>query len=64
MRPGQELSWTQLSINQNGSSKNNMIVGVLNSPSMVILMDSVSIDGTSWTSLPGMSLGLTVALDG
>ena len=31
MRPGQEFIWTQLSINQNGSSKNNMIVGVLNS---------------------------------
>ena len=31
MRPGQELSWTQLAINNNGSSKNNMIVGVLNS---------------------------------
>ena len=31
MRPGQELSWTQLSINQNGATKNNMIVGVLNS---------------------------------
>ena len=31
MRPGQELSWTQLSINQNGATKNNMIVGLLNS---------------------------------
>jgi len=31
MRPGQELSWTQLPINQNGSAKNNMIVGILNS---------------------------------
>ena len=31
LRPGQELSWTQLSINQNGATKNNMIVGVLNS---------------------------------
>ena len=31
MRPGQEFIWTQLSINQNGSTKNNMIVGVLNS---------------------------------
>ena len=31
MRPGQEFIWTQLAINNNGSSKNNMIVGVLNS---------------------------------
>ena len=31
MRPGQEFIWTQLSINNNGSTKNNMIVGVLNS---------------------------------
>ena len=44
MRPGQELIWTQLSINQNGATKNNMIVGVLNSTLMVILMDSVLID--------------------
>jgi len=31
MRPGQELSWTQLSDNSNGTTKNNMIIGVLNS---------------------------------
>ena len=31
MRPGQELIWTNLSINNNGVTKNNMIVGVLNS---------------------------------
>lgn len=31
LRPGQELIWTQLSINNNGSSKNNFIIGVLNS---------------------------------
>ena len=31
LRPGQELIWTQLTINNNGSSKNNMIVGVLDS---------------------------------
>ena len=31
MRPGQEFIWTQLSINQNGSTKNNMIIGVLDS---------------------------------
>ena len=31
MRPGQEFIWTQLSINNNGATKNNMIVGVLNS---------------------------------
>ena len=31
MRPGQEFIWTQMSINQNGSTKNNMIIGVLNS---------------------------------
>ena len=31
LRPGQELAWTQLSINNNGSTKHNMIVGVLNS---------------------------------
>jgi hypothetical protein len=33
MRPGQEFSWTQLSDNSNGSNKNNMIIGVLNSDS-------------------------------
>ena len=33
MRPGQEFSWTQLVDNSNGSSKNNMIIGVLNSDS-------------------------------
>ena len=31
MRPGQEFIWTQLSINNNGATKNNMIIGVLNS---------------------------------
>ena len=31
MRPGQELIWTNLSVNQNGATKNNMIIGVLNS---------------------------------
>ena len=31
MRPGQEFIWTQLPINQNGSSKNNMKIGVLDS---------------------------------
>ena len=31
MRPGQEFSWTQLEYNQNGSTKNNMIIGVLDS---------------------------------
>ena len=31
MRPGQEFIWTQLAINNNGSTKNNMIIGVLNS---------------------------------
>ena len=31
LRPGQELIWTQLTINNNGASKNNMIVGVLDS---------------------------------
>jgi len=31
LRPGQEFIWTQLSVNNNGSSKNNMIIGVLNS---------------------------------
>jgi len=31
LRPGQEFIWNQLSINQNGATKNNMIVGVLNS---------------------------------
>ena len=33
MRPGQEFSWTQLLDNSNGSSKNNMVIGVLNSDS-------------------------------
>ena len=31
LRPGQEFIWTQLSVNQNGSSKNNLILGVLDS---------------------------------
>ena len=31
LRPGQEFIWTQLSINNNGSAKHNMIIGVLNS---------------------------------
>jgi hypothetical protein len=31
MRPGQEFVWTQLNQNQNGSTKNNMIIGVLDS---------------------------------
>ena len=31
MRPGQEFVWTQLNTNQNGSTKNNMIIGVLDS---------------------------------
>ena len=31
LRPGQELIWTQLAVNNNGSSKHNLIVGVLNS---------------------------------
>ena len=31
LRPGQEFIWTQLSINNNGSSKHNFIIGVLNS---------------------------------
>ena len=31
LRPGQELIWTQLAVNQNGASKNNLIIGVLNS---------------------------------
>ena len=31
LRPGQELIWTQLTINNNGATKNNMIVGVLDS---------------------------------
>ena len=31
MRPGQEFAWTQLNTNQNGSTKNNMIIGVLDS---------------------------------
>ena len=33
LRPGQEFSWTQLTDNSNGSNKNNMIIGVLNSDS-------------------------------
>jgi len=33
MRPGQEFSWTQLADNSNGATKNNMIIGVLNSDS-------------------------------
>ena len=33
MRPGQEFSWTQLSDNSNGATKNNMVIGVLNSDS-------------------------------
>ena len=33
MRPGQEFSWTQLSDNSNGATKNNMIIGVLNTDS-------------------------------
>jgi len=31
LRPGQEFIWTQLSVNNNGSTKNNMIIGVLDS---------------------------------
>ena len=31
LRPGQEFIWTQLAVNQNGSSKNNLILGVLDS---------------------------------
>ena len=31
MRPGQEFVWTQLNQNQNGSTKNNMVIGVLDS---------------------------------
>ena len=31
LRPGQEFIWTQLSINNNGSTKHNMIIGVLDS---------------------------------
>ena len=31
LRPGQELAWTNLAINNNGATKNNMIIGVLNS---------------------------------
>ena len=31
LRPGQEFIWTQLSVNNNGSTKHNMIIGVLNS---------------------------------
>ena len=33
LRPGQEFSWTQLVDNSNGASKNNMIIGVLNTDS-------------------------------
>ena len=33
LRPGQEFSWTQLTDNSNGATKNNMIIGVLNSDS-------------------------------
>jgi len=33
MRPGQEFSWTQLTDNSNGATKNNMVIGVLNSDS-------------------------------
>ena len=33
LRPGQEFSWTNLSVNQHGATKNNMIIGVLNSDS-------------------------------
>ena len=31
LRPGQELIWTQLAVNQNGSTKHNLIIGVLDS---------------------------------
>ena len=31
LRPGQELIWTNLAINNNGATKNNMIIGVLDS---------------------------------
>lgn len=31
LRPGQELTWTNLAVNNNGATKNNMIIGVLNS---------------------------------
>jgi len=31
LRPGQEFIWTQLAVNQNGSTKNNLIIGVLDS---------------------------------
>ena len=31
MRPGQEFVWNQLAVNQNGATKNNMIIGVLDS---------------------------------
>ena len=31
LRPGQEFIWTQLSVNNNGSTKHNMIIGVLDS---------------------------------
>jgi hypothetical protein len=33
MRPGQEFSWTQLTDNSNGATKNNMVIGILNSDS-------------------------------
>ena len=33
LRPGQEFAWTQLADNSNGATKNNMIIGVLNSDS-------------------------------
>ena len=43
MRPGQELIWTQLTINNNGHNKNNMIVGVLDSEfdGLVRVLDSL-----------------------
>ena len=31
LRPGQEFIWTNMEINQNGATKNNMIIGVLSS---------------------------------
>ena len=31
LRPGQELIWTNLAVNNNGSSKHNFIIGVMNS---------------------------------
>ena len=31
LRPGQELIWTQLAVNNNGSNKHNMIIGILDS---------------------------------